>query len=241
MMKVSNDFYIECNECGNVILIKVDDLDYETYGYDRPMGEEIEYDYSGEICCDGCSSWINVSIRGYEYPIGAFNFSDFECHGGRFIDEPSVEMDYEFDPEYYSEAYAEYEKAEYYLEYNREKIKRMSPRDFEFFVADIFEELGFSVKVTQQTRDGGKDIIATKATPIPYTLIIECKHWDANRKVNVSVVRSVYGVQVARQANQSIIVTSSGFTKDARDFAEERQNLMTLWDMDDLLRLIMNK
>lgn len=42
------------------------------------------------------------------------------------------------------------------------------------------------------------------------------------------------------QANQSVIVTSSRFTKDARAFAEERQNLMALWDIDDLLKLTMN-
>ena len=240
MMRIPNNFYIKCNECGNVTLIEADDLDYETSVYDRPMGEEIEYDFRGEICCDKCHSWIDFSIRGYEYPVGAFNFSDSECHGGCFIDEPVVEMDYEFDFDYYDEAYAEYERAEYFLEYNREKIKRMSPRDFEFFVADIFEKLGFSVKITQATRDGGKDIIATKADPIPYTLIIECKHWGENHKVDVSVVRSVYGVQMAMQVNQSVIVTSSRFTKDARAFAEERQNLMALWDIDDLLKLTMN-
>ena len=149
-------------------------------------------------------------------------------------------MNYEFDSDYYDEVYAEYEKAEYLLEYNREKIKRMSPRDFEIFVADIFKKLGFSVKITQPTRDGGKDIIVTKSDPIPYTLIVECKHWSENHKVNVSVVRSVYGVQMAMQANQSVIVTSSKFTKDARAFAEERRDLMALWDIDDLIELTMN-
>lgn len=193
----------------------------------------------GEICCERCHSWINLSIRGYEYPAGAFNFSDCDCNGGEFIDEPTVEMDYQFEFDYYDEVYEEYEKAEYLLEYNREKIKRMSPRDFEYFVADIFEKLGFSVKITQATRDGGKDIIVTKTDPIPYTLIVECKHWGEKHKVDVSVVRSVYGVQMATQANQSVVVTSSKFTRDARQFAEERETLMTLWDIDDLLKLIM--
>ncbi|WP_409194268.1 restriction endonuclease [Enterococcus cecorum] len=41
-------------------------------------------------------------------------------------------------------------------------------------------------------------------------------------------------------SNQSVIVISSRFTKDARAFAEERENLMALWDIDDLLKLIMN-
>ena len=114
----------------------------------------------------------------------------------------------------------------------------MSPRDFEFFVGDIFKKLGFSVKVTKATRDGGQDIIATKAEPIPFTLIVECKHWGEKHKVDVSVVRSIYGVQTAMQANQSIVVTSSKFTKDARKFAEERKTLMALWDIDDLIELI---
>ena len=238
MMHIPQNFYVRCDKCNLVSLIEADDLDYDTYTYDRPMGEEIEYNFHGEICCDGCHSYIEVSITGYEYPIGAFNFSDSECRGGCFIDEPIVEMDYEFDSDYYDEAYAEYERAQNLLDYHREQIKRMTPRDFEILVADIFEKLGFSVKITPKTRDGGKDIIATKATPIPYTLIIECKHWGESHKVDVSVVRSVYGVQMATQANQSVIVTSSKFTKDARKFAEERENLMALWDIDDLLNLI---
>ena len=103
MMRIPNNFYIKCNECGNVTLVEADDLDYETSVYDRPMGEEIEYDFRGEICCDKCHSWIDFCIRGYEYPVGAFNFSDSECHGGCFIDEPVVEMDYEFDFDYYDD------------------------------------------------------------------------------------------------------------------------------------------
>ena len=48
----------------------------------NPMGEEIEYTFHGEICCEKCHSWIEFCIRGYEYPVGAFNYSDAECHGG---------------------------------------------------------------------------------------------------------------------------------------------------------------
>jgi hypothetical protein len=220
-------------------LVETDDLDYETSVYDRPMGEEIEYTFHCEICCEKCHSWIEFCIRGYEYPVGAFNYSNAECRGGVFVDKPTVEIEYEFDDYYYDAAFDEYEKAEAILEYNRNRIKNMSHREFEFFVADIFEKLGFTVKITKATRDGGKDIIATKSDPIPYTLIVECKHWRENHKVDVSVVRSVYGVQVATQANQSVIVTSSKFTKDAREFVAERKSLMALLDIDDLIKLVM--
>lgn len=238
MMHISNDFYIKCNRCNHVSLVEVDSLGCDTYVYKRPMGDEIEYDFRGEVRCVECESLISINIRGYEYPVGAFNFSDSECQGGEFVREPVVEIEYQFDDYYYDEAFEEYEKAEAILEYHRNQIRTMSHREFEFFVADIFEKLGFSVKITQATRDGGKDIIATKSDPIPYTLLVECKHWGPDHKVDVSVVRSVYGVQMATQANQSVIVTSSKFTRDARKFAEERKSLMALWDIDDLLKLI---
>lgn len=239
-MHIPNDFYIKCDKCGNIMFVEADSLECDTFVNDGPMGEEIEYNFYGEICCEKCRSWIGFSIRGYEYPVGAFNFSDTECRGGKFVNEPIVEIEYEFDDYYYDEAYNEYEKVESILEYYRWQIQNMSSRDFEFFVADIFEKRGFSVKITQATRDGGRDIIATKADPIPYTLIVECKHWGSSHKVDVSVVRSVYGVQIATQANQSVIVTSSKFTRDARKFAEQQKNLMHLLDIDDLLRLITN-
>ena len=240
MMHIPSDFYIRCDNCNHVSLIESDSLDCDTYSYERPMGEEIEYNFHGEICCEECCSWISFNIRGYEYPVGAFNFSDSECSGGEFIDEPVAEIKYEFDDYYYDEAFEEYEKAEAIIEYNRNRIRNMSDRDFEFFVADIFKKLGFTVKITPATRDGGKDIIATKSMPIPYTLIVECKHWGEKHKVDVSVIRSVYGVQMETQANQSVVVTSSKFTKDAREFAKERKNLMALWDIGDLLKLIMD-
>lgn len=237
-MKLSGDFYIKCNKCNHIALVDADGLEYNISTYDRAMGEEIEYNFYGELCCEKCNTWIDFNIRGYEYPVGAFNYSDCDCSGGTFVVKPTVEIEYEFDEGYSDYAYNEYVEAESILDSYKEQIKNMTPRDFEFFVGNIFEKLGFSVKITQETRDGGRDIIATKAEPIPFTLIAECKHWHEKHKVDVSVVRSIYGVQTAMQANQSIVVTSSKFTKDARKFAEDRKNLMALWDIDDLLKLI---
>ena len=237
-MQISKDFYIKCDICGCVTQVQADSLDYDTASYERPMGEEIEYNFYGEICCERCHAWISFNIRGYEYPVGAYNFSDFDCQGGDFVSEPIVEIEYEFDEYYDNYAYEQYVEAENILERNRERVQRMSPREFELFVGDLFQRMGYSVKITQRTRDGGRDIIATKAEPIPFTLIVECKHWGENHKVDVSVVRSMYGVQSAEQANKSVIVTSSKFTRDARKFAEEQKQLMTLWDIDDLLALI---
>ena len=172
MMTVKNDFYIRCNNCGYVTTVNADSLEYDTHVYDRPMGEEIEYNFYGEICCEKCHNWISFNIRAYEYPVGAFNFSDNDCHGGEFVEQPTVEIEYEFDDYYDDYAYNQYIQIEELLEYHRNQIKEMSSREFEFFVAELFEKLGYSVKVTKATRDGGQDIIATKKGPIPFTLIV---------------------------------------------------------------------
>ena len=238
MMKVSGDFYVKCNNCGHITFVEADSLDYDTTSTERSMCAEVEYNFYGEFCCEGCGRDIEYNIRGYEYPVGAFNYSDSECHGGEFVDEPSADIEYEFDDYYSDYAYEEYIEADYILEQNRERIRNMTPREFELFVGEIFESLGFTVRVTKATRDGGSDIIATKADPFPFTLIVECKHWGEKHKVDVSVVRSLYGVQTAMQANQSVVVTSTRFTRDARKFAESRNTMMQLWDIDDLLKYV---
>lgn len=113
----------------------------------------------------------------------------------------------------------------------------MSPREFEEFVAEVFTFLGYNVTLTQQTRDGGYDMFATKIIDgLSYALIIECKKYT--HKVDVALVRGLFGVHTAQQANKSVLVTSSTFTADARKFAEEQKNLISLCDADTLLAMI---
>lgn len=236
MIKIGGPIYIKCDQCRLITEVDPDSLMYETYSYERSMGEEIEYIFQGDYECEKCHQCIQFSIRGYEYPVGAFNFSDSECDHGEFVDEPNVHIEYEFDDYYYDYAYDDYLFIEEQINNEKLRITSMSHRDFEYYVANLFERMGYSVKVTKATRDGGYDIIATKADPIPFTLLIECKHWSDSHPVDINIVRSVLGVQTSERVNKSVIVTSSKFTKDARRFAESQKDLMTLFDIDDLLR-----
>ena len=67
--------------------------------------EDIEYNFYVEICCARCWTWISFNIKGYEYPVEAYNFPDFDCQGGDFVSEPVVEIEYEFDDYYDNYAY----------------------------------------------------------------------------------------------------------------------------------------
>lgn len=124
---------------------------------------------------------------------------------------------------------------------DKEAIYDITPREFEELVAEVFSQQGYNVEITPATRDGGCDIIATKEiSGIPYMILIECKKYSARHKVDVQLVRSLLGVQSDRKANKAILVTSSLFTRDARQFAERQEHLISLVDINDLMDMMRN-
>jgi len=112
---------------------------------------------------------------------------------------------------------------------------RVDPRALEEIVAALFDGFGYQVELTKRTRDGGRDVIAIRHSTIKDDkYLIECKHWDD--KVGVSVVRELLGVGVAEPNSGLILVSTSGFTADAKAFAEREQVqwILALRDRDDL-------
>ena len=69
-------------------------------------------------------------------------------------------------------------------------------------------------------------------------ILIECKKYGNKHKVGVELVRSLLGVQTDRKANKAVLVTSSTFTRDAKEFADRQNQLITLIDINDLLRMM---
>lgn len=79
----------------------------------------------------------------------------------------------------------------------------------------VFQDEGFETTLTQQTRDGGRDIIATKfEMGKPVVFYIECKRYGRQNSVGVSIVRSLYGVQSADRINKAICSKVRGACKD---------------------------
>lgn len=117
-------------------------------------------------------------------------------------------------------------------------VYQLTPREFEEVVEEVFKRQGFQTHLIPQTRDGGKDIIATKSILGRLVMFsIECKRYNEMNKIGVDIVRALYGVQTAEMANKAIIVMSSYFTQR---FAEQQKTLIDLFDIDDLIRLMEN-
>ncbi len=125
------------------------------------------------------------------------------------------------------------------VKHNPELIFSMSPRQFEEFVAEMYERLGYRVELTQITRDGGKDIILYTDGPIGHNMFyVECKRYQKDYLVGVGVVRTFYGAIEADKATAGILITSSSFTSDARSFQKQVQYRMHLFDYMDLIKLV---
>ena len=244
---LKGELIIRCDGCGSEYSIDIDSLDEDCYVYERNMGEEIEHDFRGECQCESCGKTMSYMLKAFEYPEGALNYFDEESDGCNILEAPEAVINYyDFDFGDYEEDKIQKEVSDACCNIeqilrDREAIYRISPRDFEELVAEVFSQQGYNVEITPATRDGGCDIVATRdINGIPYMILIECKKYSVSHKVDVQLVRSLLGVQSDRKANKAILVTTSLFTRDARRFAERQEHLISLVDVNDLLNMMRN-
>lgn len=120
-------------------------------------------------------------------------------------------------------------------------LHKISPRKFEELIADLVQDMGWEIELTPQSKDGGKDILAFLKTDLGKLLcLIEAKHYDPRRPVQVGLVRQLYGTFVDHGANSAMLVTSSTFTKGAREFQAKHEYQLSLREYGDVVNWIRN-
>jgi hypothetical protein len=116
-------------------------------------------------------------------------------------------------------------------------LRNLDPNEFERFIAELLRRDGMSIQMTGRGRDGGRDILAWPSDlSLGSVLLVECKRYAASRKVDVRMVRALYGVLEAERANMGMIVTTSNFTQPAREFERSVKNRLVLRDFGDLAK-----
>lgn len=103
--------------------------------------------------------------------------------------------------------------------------------EFEEEVAKVFEKNGYKATVTKKTGDGGIDILMFKDKK---KIIVQCKHFI--NPVSVSYVRELNGLKEDFQADELIMVASSGLTRDGYEFLKNKpyykeMNLQAIMEM----------
>lgn len=108
---------------------------------------------------------------------------------------------------------------------------KMSGREFEKYLAAVFEKAGYAVELTKTSGDFGADLILTKDIT---RIAVQAKR--SSSKISVSAVQEVSASKAYYNCNNAWVVTNSYFTKPATVLAS--QNGIKLIDRSELMKLI---
>jgi restriction system protein len=98
----------------------------------------------------------------------------------------------------------------------------LSPRQFEKIVAELLESKGYEVKISPATRDGGVDIYAAEKNDLgSFLYLVQCKRYAPEHHVGVGLIRELLGTVELKRATAGILVTSSFFSKDAKELQQQ--------------------
>jgi restriction system protein len=112
-----------------------------------------------------------------------------------------------------------------------EVLRLLPPRKFEEVVAQILKRLGYDIRLTPASGDGGFDIYAAKNDALGrFLFLVECKRFVPPNRVGVEIVRSLHGVVQSQKATAGIIATTSFFTSGAREFQKKNEHQLQLRD-----------
>ena len=103
-----------------------------------------------------------------------------------------------------------------------EKLKIISPVEFERVVKDLFHSLGYpNSKVMGRTGDGGIDVISTRNTENGVIRVIaQCKRYKGT--VGVEIARALMGVIASGdKIEKGYLVTTGEFTRECTAFCEK--------------------
>lgn len=120
-------------------------------------------------------------------------------------------------------------------------IGEASPTFFEHLVLDLLHAMGYGTNRADLQRvggsgDGGIDGIISLDRLGLEKVYIQAKRWQAN--VGRPELQSFSGALVGRRARKGVFITTSGFTRDARDYAESVSDQVVIVDGTRLAELM---
>ena len=113
------------------------------------------------------------------------------------------------------------------------QIRRLSPREFEDFIATLFRRKGYEVKQTSFVNDGGKDAFAYKDGQ---AFLIECKHYAENQTIGRPMLQKLFAAMNEEKIENGIFISTCGYSKTAKDYG--RIHGIKTFDMYDILDMV---
>lgn len=119
-------------------------------------------------------------------------------------------------------------------------LTELTWREFEELVGTLLEQDGWHAEVTQPTRDGGVDVIATKRdeTLGDIRTLWQAKKYGPSNKVKLREVRELSAVLDRHQATKGVIVTTSRMTRGAIEWIRHDTFRLAYKEHEDMARWI---
>jgi HJR/Mrr/RecB family endonuclease len=115
----------------------------------------------------------------------------------------------------------------------KKSINKMSWQQFELLIEWFFEKQGYKVKRMKKSHDQGADMILKRNDERVVVQIKKQKKTTGNK-----AVQEVHSARGYYQANRAIVITSSRYSKPARELAKRLD--VELWDWKRLLTKLNN-
>lgn len=123
------------------------------------------------------------------------------------------------------------------LEFIKDRVNALDWSDMQELVAGLLRAMGYKTRISPSGSDRGKDIVASRdglGFEDP-RIVVEVKHRSA--AMGSQEIRSFLGGPHER--DKGLYVSTGGFTKDARYEAERGRIPVTLMDLDDLVKVLL--
>lgn len=121
-------------------------------------------------------------------------------------------------------------KKRFYINSDIRKIDIMTGEEFEEYLKIHFQKQGYKVFLTPKTNDYGADLILLKNDE---KIVVQTKRY--RNKVSNNAIQEVVGSIGYYNANKSMVITNSFFTKNALELA--KANNVELWDRNKLIKI----
>ncbi|MBL8309797.1 MAG: restriction endonuclease [Burkholderiales bacterium] len=124
------------------------------------------------------------------------------------------------------------------FEFIKDKISRLDWDEMQELVAGLLRAMGYKTRISPSGPDRGKDIVASPdgfgfESP---RIVVEVKHRTASA-MGSPEVRSFLGGR--HKDDKGLYVSTGGFSREARYEAERASIPLTLMDLDDLVRAVL--
>ena len=97
--------------------------------------------------------------------------------------------------------------------------------EFEYFIAKLFEKMGYITTVTKGSGDFGIDVIAENKNE---KIAIQVKRFNIEKMVTPNIIRETLGAMNRFGATKCMVITTSGFTAAAEEATTNER--IILWD-----------